>query len=112
MGRLKGTRIELEGDVISIKDIAMWYGVGKEAVRVCLNNPDYVVFREVVVKKELLDELKDKLVSSKLNIKSYLEARRIIEGIELPNPDEVLAKLGFKVIWKGLDTSAASIELD
>lgn len=107
--RLKGMLIELEGDIVSIKDIAMRYNVGKEAVRVCLNNPEYVVFKEVVVKKELLNEVKEKLVS--INIKSYVEARKTIEDIGLSNPDEVLAHLGFTVKWKGLDPSAASIEL-
>ena len=74
----------------------MRYDVGKEAVRACLNLPDYVVFKEIVVKKELLDKVKDKLVS----IPSYVEARRVIEDIGLPNPDE------------GLDTGAASIDLN
>jgi tRNA G18 (ribose-2'-O)-methylase SpoU len=108
--RLKGMRIEIEGDIVSIKDIAMQYDVGKEAVRACLNNPEYVVFKEVVVKKELLKEVKEKLASK--NIKLYVEARRAIEDIGLPNPDEVLAKLGFKVKWKGLDPNAATVELN
>ncbi|MBA7534763.1 hypothetical protein ES705_27012 [subsurface metagenome] len=108
--RLKGMRIEIEGDIVSIRDIAMRYDVGKEAVRMCLNNPEYVVFKEVVVKKELLNEVKDKLVS--MNIKSYVEARKAIEDSGLSNPDEVLAHQGFTVQWKGLDMGAASIELD
>ena len=107
---VKGMRIEIEGDIVSIKDIAMRYNVGKEAVRACLNDPGYVVFKEVVVKKELLNEVKDKLVS--MNIKLYVEARRIIEDIGLSNPDEVLAELGFTVKWKGLDMGATSIKLD
>ncbi len=106
---LKGMRIELEGDIIPIKDIAMRYNVGKEVVRVCLNHPEYVVFKEVVVKKELLNEVKDKLASK--NIKLYVEARRIIGDVGLPNPDEVLAKLGFMVKWKGLDVEEATIGL-
>jgi hypothetical protein len=60
-----------------------------------------------VVKKELLREIRDKLSSIQL----YVEARRIIEDNGLSNPDEVLAELGFKVKWKGLDIGAASIEL-
>jgi predicted nuclease of restriction endonuclease-like RecB superfamily len=108
--KFRGTQIELEGDIVSIKDIAMRYDVGKEAVRACLNDQEYVVFKEVVVKKELLNEVKEKLVS--MNIKSYVEARKTIEDIGLSNPDEVLAKIGFKVKWKGLDIGAASIELD
>ncbi|MCK4475901.1 MAG: DUF790 family protein, partial [Methanophagales archaeon] len=106
--KFEGTQIKLEGDIIPIKDIAMRYNVGKEAVRACLNNPGYVVFKEVVVKKGLLSEVKEKLSSK--NIKLYVEARRIIEDIGLLNPDEVLAKIGFKVKWKGLDIGAASIE--
>jgi hypothetical protein len=108
--RLKGMRIEIEGDIVYIRDIAMLYNVGKEAVRACLNDQEYVVFKEVVVKKELLREVKEKLVS--INIKSYVEARRAIEDMGLSNPDEVLAHLGFTVKWKGLDIEAASIELD
>jgi len=104
----KGMQIKLEGDIVSIKDIAMRYNVGKEAVRACLNNPGYVVFKEIVVKKELLREIRDKLSSIQL----YVEARRIIEDNGLSNPGEVLAELGFKVKWKGLDIGAASIELD
>ncbi len=105
--RLKGTRIEIEGDIVSIRDIAMRYDVGKEAVRVCLDNPEYVVFKEVVVKKELLNEVKEKLVS--INIKLYVEARRTIEESGLQNPDEVLAHLGFRVQWKGLDVNETTI---
>ncbi len=32
--------------------------------------------------------------------------------MKLLNSDEVLAELGFTVKWKGLDLSAATIELD
>jgi uncharacterized membrane protein len=104
--KFRGTQIELEGDIVSIKDIAMRYNVGKEAVRVCLNHPEYVVFKEVVVKKVVLKEVKDKLSSIPL----YVEARRAIERVGLSNPDEVLAHLGFTVKWKGLDMGAATIE--
>jgi predicted nuclease of restriction endonuclease-like RecB superfamily len=107
---LAGMRIEIEGDIVSIKDIAMRHNISKEAVRACLNNPEYVVFKEVVVKKELLNEVKNKLVSK--NIQLYVEARKAIEEVGLPNPDEVLAHLGFTVKWKGLDMGAASIELN
>jgi hypothetical protein len=54
--------------------------------------------------------VKDKLVS--MNIKSYVEARKTIEDIGLSNPDEVLAHLGFKVKWTGLDPNVATIDLD
>ncbi|MEA2032125.1 MAG: hypothetical protein U9N41_00905, partial [Euryarchaeota archaeon] len=105
--RLKGMRIEIGGDIVSIKDIAMRYNVGKEAIRACLNHPEYVVFKEVVVKKELLRELKVQLMS----IEKYVQAREIIEETCLTNADEVLAHLGFRVQWKGLDPSAATIAL-
>jgi predicted nuclease of restriction endonuclease-like RecB superfamily len=105
--RLKGMRIEIEGDIVSIKDIAMRYDVGKEAVRVCLNHPEYVVFKEAIVKKELLRKIKEKLTA----VEKYVEAREIIEKTGLKNADEVLAHLGYKVKWKGLDPSAATIAL-
>ncbi len=107
--KLRVTQIELEGDIIPLKNIAMRYNVSKEAVRACLNNQDYVVFKEVVVKKELLSEVKEKLASK--NIKLYVEARRFIEDIGIPNPDEVLAELGFTVKWRGLDVEEATIGL-
>ena len=105
---LKGTEIELEGDVIPVEDIAMRYATSKEAVRACLDNPAYVVFKEVVVKKELLEEVKEELISE--NIKSYVDAREIIEDKGLLNPDEVLAEIGVTVKWKGLDVEEARIE--
>ncbi|HJH25288.1 MAG TPA: hypothetical protein C5S37_00620 [Methanophagales archaeon] len=103
--KFRGAQIKLEGDIIPIKDIAMRYDVSKEAVRACLNNPGYVVFKEVVVKKELLRGVKDKLSSIRL----YVEARRVIEEAGLSNPDEILAYLEFTVQWKGLDVDEARI---
>ena len=102
---LKGVQIEFEGDIIPITDIAMRYDAYKAAVRAYLNVPDYIVFKEVVVKKELLDKVKDELVTTH----SYVDAKKIIDGFGLPNHDEVLAELGFKVKWKGLDMDAATI---
>ncbi len=104
---LKETQIALEGDIIPIKDIARRYSATKEAVRACLKHPDYVVFKEVIVSKELLGEVKERLLS----IQKYGEARKIIEQTELTNADEVLAHLGFTVQWKGLDVGAATIAL-
>jgi len=104
---LKETEIALEGDIIPIKDIARRYSMSQEAIRASVKHPDYVVFKEVIVRKELLGEVKEKLLS----IKSYVEARRAIEAMGLSNADEVLAHLGFTVHWKGLDPSAATIAL-
>ena len=70
-----------------------------------MKHTDFVMFKELVVKKRLLRELEDKRSSIKL----YVEARRIIEGFGLPKPDEVLAHLGFMVQWKGLDVNDATI---
>jgi hypothetical protein len=51
--------------------------------------------------------VKEKLASIKL----YVETRRAIENIDLPNPDEVLAELGFTVKWRRLDVEEATIWL-
>lgn len=106
--QLKETEIELEGDIIHIADIAKRHKMSQEAVRACLKHPDYVVFKELVVNKKLLGEVKDKLLS----IHKYVEARKTIEEKGIMNADEVLANLGFTVQWKGLDASAATIALD
>jgi hypothetical protein len=103
--RLKDTEIVLNGGIIPVKEIAHKYGLSREAVRASLKNPDYVVFREVVVKKELLSKIKEKLTA----VEKYVEAREIIEEAGLANADEVLAHLGYKVKWKGLDVNEATI---
>jgi predicted nuclease of restriction endonuclease-like RecB superfamily len=105
--RLKETEIELEGVIIPIKEIAQKYKMSQDAVRVSLKNPDYVVFKEVVVRKELLSKIKEVLVA----VEKYVEAREIIKQAGLPNADEVLAHLGFRVQWKGLDVNEATITL-
>jgi len=40
-----------------------------------------------------------------------VDARGIIEGRGLLNPDEVLAEIGVRVRWKGLDVGVARIEV-
>ncbi len=103
--RMKEVPLKLDSGIVRIGDIASQYGVSKAAIRaVCAGLEDYVVFKEVLVKRELLKELKARVRA----ISSYVEARRFIEAMGLP-PDEVLAKLGFKVVWKGLDIEAATV---
>ena len=46
-----------------------------------------------------------------MSVERYVEARKAIEDCGLTNADEVLAYLGFKVLWKGLSPSAATIAL-
>ena len=105
--QLKDQKIELEGGILQIKDLAKRYGMSQEALKKCVKDQEYVVFKEVVVKKELLGEVNERLLS----IKKYVEARAIIEGTGLTNADEILAYLGFKVQWKGLDANEATIAL-
>jgi predicted nuclease of restriction endonuclease-like RecB superfamily len=106
--RLKETQMELEGDIIPIKKIAHKYGMSQEAIRTSVKHPNYVVFKEVIVRKELLSQIKEKLVA----VEKYVEARKTIGDAGLPNADEVLAHLGFKVQWKGLDVNEARIGPD
>jgi predicted nuclease of restriction endonuclease-like RecB superfamily len=105
VARLKETQIELEGDIIPLAELARGYGMSQEAVRKCVKDPEYVVFKDTVVRKELLKQLKEKL----LGVEKYVEARAIIEKTGLTNADEVLAHLGYKVTWKGLDVNEARI---
>ena len=102
---LKETEIELKGHIIQIKDLAQRYGMSQEALKKCVNDPEYVVFKEVIVNKVLLSTIKEKLQG----VEKYVEACEIIKKAGLPNADEVLAHLGYKVTWKGLDVNAATI---
>ncbi len=98
-------KLDTGTEIVRIGDIASQYGVSKEAIReVCAAHKDYVVFKEVLVKRELLNGLKERMRA----ISSYVEARKLIEAMGLP-PDDVLAKLGFKVVWRGLDIEAATV---
>jgi predicted nuclease of restriction endonuclease-like RecB superfamily len=107
VAQLKETEIVLEGDIIPIKDLSQKYGMSQAAVRVSLKNPDYVVFKEVVVRKAVLSAIKEQLQG----VEKYVEARKIIDAAGLANADEVLAYLGYKVQWKGLDPNEATIAL-
>ena len=42
----------------------------------------------------------------------YVDARGVIEDKGLLNPDEVLAEIGVRVKWKGLDVDEARIEVE
>lgn len=62
-------------------------------------------FKEVIVCKELLSTIREKLVA----MQKYAEARKNIEETGLSNADEVLAHLRYKVTRKELDVNAATI---
>jgi len=53
-----------------------------------------------------LSKIKEKLIDIE---KKYVEAREIIEQAGLTNADEILAYLGYRVQWKGLDPNEARI---
>jgi len=104
---LKEQAIELEGDIIPIKDLAKRYGMSQDTVRASMKDQEYVMFKDALVKKELLSTIKEKLAG----VEKYVEAREIIEKTGLTNADEILAHLGFRVQWKGLDPCAVTIAL-
>jgi predicted nuclease of restriction endonuclease-like RecB superfamily len=107
VAQLRETEIVLEGDIIQIKDLAQKCGMSQDALKQCVQNAEYVVFKEVIVRKELLSTIKEKLQG----VEKYGEARKIIEDEGLPNADEVLVHLGFTVTWRGLDANEARIAL-
>jgi predicted nuclease of restriction endonuclease-like RecB superfamily len=105
---LKETEIALDCDIIPIAELARECKMSQDAVRTCVNDPDYVVFKEVIVNKVLLSTIKENLQG----VEKYLQAREIIVDYKLTNADEVLAHLGYKVKWKGLDPNEARIGPD
>jgi hypothetical protein len=71
-----------------------------------LQQTHHITFKDVVVSKKLLSQIQNELV----NVSSYKIARKLIERKGLPNADEVLTYLGYRVIWKGLDPESATIK--
>jgi len=107
VAQLRETEIVLEGDIIPLAELAHKYGMSQDAVRALVKDQEYVLFKDVVVKKALLSAIKENLS----DVEKYVAAREIIEDYKLKNADEVLAYLGYKVQWKGLDVVEATITL-
>jgi predicted nuclease of restriction endonuclease-like RecB superfamily len=98
--------IELTGDIISLEDIAVKYGVGVDAVKEALKKVDSgVVVGDTFVKNIILKDIEDKLEN--LDNMQLSSVRTILNEYGLT--EAVLGKVGFEIEWKTLDVRNATV---
>ena len=98
--------IELTGDIISLEDIGVEYGVGIDAIKEALKNVDSgVVVGDTFVKHTVLKEIEDRL--DNLENMQLSSVRTILNGYGLT--EAVLGKVGFEIEWKTLDLRNATV---
>jgi hypothetical protein len=83
------------GDIVSLEELAVRYGVGVDAMR-GKEMSGYRVVGDKVVSISFLDGIREELRG-----KSYQRAKEKIEGYGL-SADLVLNELGLRVVWDGL----------
>ncbi|MGD0952728.1 MAG: DUF790 family protein [Methanotrichaceae archaeon] len=108
--KLRGIEISFGSDasVISLDEIARRYGVGLEAIREVIkgqNKPDYSLLGDQLVSNQILNTIRVELKG----VKKHDEALKIFERYGIRGHSQVLACLGYKVKWSGLDPENTEI---
>jgi uncharacterized protein len=114
---LEGLLIKFTEPVVGFGEFAARIGVSSEAARAFLSiNPPsgYVALADMLVSNEKLLQISDRITlaisqSKKLPLK---EAARIIEKEGVDDPANVLATLGYKIRWRGIDVEKAEVSKD
>jgi len=102
--------ISLHGDVVSLDEIAKQYGVDINSVRIVtkeLSVEGYARVGDYFMSDSKLQELRiliDGLVEPSLN-----DAIRKIEDLGVENANEILEKIGYEIVWAGLDVNKSTI---
>lgn len=111
--KISNTTIKLEQknkDVISIKDTADKHNVPKQAAVqiICAQHPDsYVVLESHLISKSKTDAINDLLGG----ISEFVSACKVLSSQKIPDSchAELLAKMGYDVIWSDLNPNNAKI---
>ncbi len=111
---LEGLPIRFTEPVVAFREFAARIGVSAEAARAFLavNPPSgYVVMADILVSKEKLLQIGGRIKeaisqSGKLPLK---EAARIIEEEGVDDSSNVLAALGYRIRWRGIDSEQAEV---
>ena len=114
---LEGLPIKFTEPVVGFEEFAARIGVSTEAARafLCINPPSgYVALADILVSNEKLRQIDDRIriaISQwgKLPLK---EAVRIIEEEAVDDSSNVLAILGYKIRWRGIDIQQAEVSKD
>ena len=103
-----GNESDSDTSVISLDEIAKRYGVGLEAIREVIkgqNKPGYSLIGDQLVSNQILNTIQAELKG----VKKHDEALKIFERYGIRAHSQVLAFLGYKVKWSGLDPENAEI---
>jgi len=111
---LEALSIKFTEPVVDFREFAARIGVSAEAARAFLaaSPPSgYVALADILVSKEKLLQIGDKIKvaigqSGKLLLK---EAARIIEKQGVDDSANVLTMLGYRIIWRGIDSQQAEV---
>ena len=111
---LEGLPIKFTESIVGFEEFAARIGVSTEAARafiVANPPPGYVTLPNTLVSNEKLMQIGDRIKvafnqSRKLPLK---EAARIIAEERVDDSTNVLAKLGYKIRWRGIDSQQAEV---
>jgi hypothetical protein len=111
---LEGLSIRFTEPVVVFREFAARIGVSAEAARAFLavSTPSgYVALADILVSNERLLQIGDRIrvaisQSGKLALK---EAAKIIEEEGVDDSSNVLAALGYKIRWRGIDSEQAEV---
>jgi hypothetical protein len=111
---LEGLSIRFTEPVVAFREFAARIGVSAEAARAFLavSPPSgYVALADILVSNEKLLQIGDRIrvaisQSGKLSLK---EAARIIEEEGVDDSSNVLAALGYRIRWRGIDSEQAEV---
>ena len=114
---LEGLPIKFTEPVVAFGEFAARIGVSAEAARAFLavNPPSgYVALADILVSNEKLLQIGDRIrvaisQSGKLPLK---EAARIIEEEGVDDSANVLAMLGYRIRWRGINSEQAEVSKD
>lgn len=96
--------IHLQGDIVSIDELANYYNVSPDSVNRILKTHIPIGYRRLgdyYVSMQLSEELMDEI--GRLGDASLTTALGAIEKHGFKHPERVLEDLGYSVVWNGLD---------
>ncbi|MFQ6011554.1 MAG: DUF790 family protein, partial [Nitrososphaerales archaeon] len=100
----------LEGDVVSFEEIARQYKVDNSSVRMVskqLTVKGYAQIGDFFINEKTIDEIR--LMMKGLVEPSLYEVVEKIEARGLRNSNEILEKLGYEIVWDGLDVNKSKV---
>jgi hypothetical protein len=113
---LEGLSIKFTEPVVDFREFAARIGVSAEAARsfLAVSSPSgYVVLPDILVSNEKLLQIGDRIRAiSKSGKLPFKEAARIIEEEGVDDSANVLAILGYRIRWRGIDSEQAEVSKD